>query len=96
MIFIAVILDPRTKLMSLEFWFKVLGPDRCVNMKKRLRSILDKLYDHYSFGESSSQVQHGSALSQGSSTTIKENESANIYFMNRFHKYLSSTSDIGS
>jgi hypothetical protein len=27
---------------------------------------------------------------------IEENESANLYFMNRFHKYLSSTSDIGS
>jgi hypothetical protein len=65
-------------------------------MKKKLRSILDKLYDHYSFGESSSQVQHGSALSQGSSTTIEVNESANLYFMNRFHKYLSSNSDIGS
>ena len=96
MIFVAIILDPRTKLVSLEFWFKeVLGPDRCVNMKKRLRSILDKLYDHYSFGESSSQVQHGSALSQGSSMTIEENASANLYVMNRFHKYLSSTSDIG-
>jgi hypothetical protein len=97
MIFVTVILDPRTKLVSLEFWFKeVLSPDRCVNMKKRLRSILDKLYDHYSLGESSSQVQHGSELSQGSSMAIEENESANLYFMNRFHKYLSSTSDIGS
>jgi hypothetical protein len=97
MIFVAVILDLRTKLVSLEFWFKeVLGPNRCVNMKKRLRSILDKLYDHYSLGESSSQVQHGSELSQGSSMAIEENESANLYFMNRFHKYLSSTSDIRS
>jgi hypothetical protein len=46
--------------------------------------------------KSSSQVQHGSALSQGSSMAIEENKSANLYFMTRFHKYLSSTSDIGS
>ena len=97
MMFVVVILDPRTKLVSLEFWFKeVLGADRCFNMKKRLRSMLDKLYDHYNFGESSFQVQHGSELSQGSSMEIEENESANLYFMNRFHKYLSLTSDIGS
>ena len=37
LIFVVVILDPRTKLVSLEFWFKeVLGPDRCVNMKKKI------------------------------------------------------------
>jgi hypothetical protein len=58
--------------------------------------MLDKLYDHYSFRESSFQVQHGSELSQGSLMVIEENESVNRYFMNRFHKYLSSTSDIES
>jgi hypothetical protein len=35
-------------------------------------------------------------LSQGSSIKIEETESANLYFMNRFHKYLSYKSDIES
>ena len=60
---------------------------------KKLRCILNKLYDHYNFRESSSQVQHGTELPQGSSMKIEENENANLYFMNRFHKYLTSKSD---
>ncbi|XP_059431483.1 zinc finger BED domain-containing protein RICESLEEPER 2-like [Corylus avellana] len=95
MMFIAVILDPQTKLVSLEYWFKdVLGVDRCNAMKKKLKSILHKLYDHYNSGESSSQVLHSSGLSQGFSMKIEESENANLYFMNRFHKYLTSKSDI--
>jgi hypothetical protein len=35
-------------------------------------------------------------LSQGSSIKIEETKSAKLYFMNRFHKYLSSKSDIES
>ena len=62
----------------------------------KLRSSIDKLYDHYNVRQSSSQVQHGSELSQSSLIKIKETESANLYFMNRFHKYLSSKSDIES
>jgi hypothetical protein len=37
-----------------------------------------------------------STLSQGSSMKIEEIESDNLYFMNRFHKYLTSKSDIDS
>jgi hypothetical protein len=97
MMFVAVVLDPRTKLESLEYWFKdVLGTKKCDEMVTKLRSCINKLYDHYNVGQSSSQVQHDSELSQGSSIKIEETESANLYFMNRFHKYLSSKSDIES
>jgi hypothetical protein len=83
--------------VSLEYWFKdVLGVDKCIEMMKKLRCILNKLYDHYSSGESSSQVPHSSELPQGSSIKIEESENVNLYFMNRFHKYLISKSDIES
>jgi hypothetical protein len=94
MMFVAVVLDPRTKLESLEYWFKdVLGANECREMVKKLRSCIDKLYDYYNVGQSSSQAPHSSELSQGSSIQIEQNESANLYFMNRFHKYLSSKSN---
>jgi hypothetical protein len=92
--FVVVVLDPRTKLVSLEYWFKdVLGANECKEMVKKLRSCIDKLYDYYNVGQSSSQAQHCSELSQDSSIQIEETESANLYFMNKFHKYLSSKSD---
>jgi hypothetical protein len=65
-------------------------------MVTKLRSCINKLYDNYNVGQISSQVQHDSELSQGSSIKIKEIESVNLYFMNRFHKYLSFKSDIES
>jgi hypothetical protein len=55
MIFIAVVLDPRTKLESLEYWFKdVLGTKKCDEMVTKLRSCIHKLYDHYNVVQSSS------------------------------------------
>ena len=97
MMFVAIVLDPWTKLVSLEYWFKdVLGTKKCDEMMTKLRSCFNKLYDHYNVGQCSSQVQHGCELSQGSSIKIEETESANLYFMNRFHKYLTSKSDIES
>jgi hypothetical protein len=78
----------------LEYWFKdVLGANECKEMVKKLRSYIDKLYDYYNVGQSSSQAQHSSELSQVSSIQIEEIESANLYFMNRFYKYLSSKSN---
>jgi formate-dependent nitrite reductase cytochrome c552 subunit len=71
----------------------LLGADKCIDMMKKLRRILNKLYDHYNFEESSSQVQHGIELPQDSSMKIEENKNANLLFMNRLHKYLASKSD---
>jgi hypothetical protein len=65
-------------------------------MVTKLRSCINKLYDNYNVGQISSQVQHDSELSQGSLIKIDEIESVNLYFMNRFHKYLSFKSDIES
>jgi hypothetical protein len=51
--FVVVILDSRTKLRSLEFWFKdVISADQCTNMMKKLSTYhFQKLYDHYNVGE---------------------------------------------
>ena len=61
-----------------------------------MRFYLNKLYDHYNVGDNSSQVQHSNELPQSSLMKIEETENANLYFMNRFHKYLTSKSDIES
>jgi hypothetical protein len=96
MLFVAVVLDPHTKLDSLDFWFKeVLSVEQAIRMITKLRYYLDKLYDHYdNNGGSSSQVHHGS----DSSTTIDESESSDhsFHFMNKFHKYQASKSDVES
>jgi hypothetical protein len=48
MMFVAIVLDPQTKLGSLEYWFKdVLSAEKCNDMMKKLRFYLNKLYDHY-------------------------------------------------
>jgi hypothetical protein len=95
LMFIVVILDPRTKLGSLEYWFKdVLSEEQCTKMVKKLKHNLQQLYDHFNVGESSSQVECGSAFPQGSSINVEETENISLHFMNRFHKYLTSKSDV--
>jgi hypothetical protein len=54
---------------------------------------LQKLYDHFDARETSSQVEHGSACPQGSSMT-EETDNISLHFMNKFHKYLTSKSDV--
>ncbi|XP_062145383.1 zinc finger BED domain-containing protein RICESLEEPER 1-like [Alnus glutinosa] len=94
--FVDVILDPQTKLGSLEFWFKnILNEEQCTNMVKKLKHYLQKLYDHLDAGETSSQVEHGSVYvcPQGSSM-IEETDNLSLHFMNKFHKYLILKSDV--
>jgi hypothetical protein len=99
MIFVAVVLDPRTKLASIEFWFKkAFTFQQATNMTTRVKELIIKLYDQYNVGESSTQVRHDSQLPQDSSMKVKENENDNLslQFMNKFHKYLTSKSDVGN
>jgi hypothetical protein len=97
LMFVAVILDLRTKLGSLEFWFKdVLSVEQCTNMMKKMRHHLQKLYDHYNIEDSSSQVKHGNEFPQGFSMKVEETENLSLYFINKFHKYLTSKSDVES
>jgi hypothetical protein len=99
MIFVAVVLDPRTKLASIEFWFKeAFTFQQATNMTTRVKELIIKLYDQYNVGESSTQVRHGSQLPQDSSMKVEENENDNLslQFMNKFHKYLTSKSDVGN
>jgi len=62
---------------------------------KKLKHYLQKLYVHFDAGETSSQVEHGSAYAcpQGSSM-IEETDNLSLHFMNKFHKYLTSKSDV--
>jgi hypothetical protein len=94
--FVAVILDPRTKLGSLEFWFKdVLNEEQCTNIVKKLMHYLKKLYDHFDAGETSSQVEHDSLYAcPQSSSMIEETDNLSLHFMNKFHKCLTSKSDV--
>jgi hypothetical protein len=90
MLFIAVVLDPRTKLDSLDYWFKeVINVEQATRMITKLKHHVDKLYDHYDIiGESSSQVHHVNDSSQFSFITIDESESGDhsLHFMNKFHE----------
>jgi len=65
-------------------------------MMKKLRHHLQKLYDHFNVRESSSQVEHGSEFLQSSSMNVKETKNLSLHFMNKFHKYLTSKSDVQS
>jgi hypothetical protein len=96
MLFVAVVLDPRTKLDSLDYWFKeVLSVEQATRMITKLRCHLDRLYYHYdNNGGSSSRDYNGS----DSSTTIDESESNDnsFHFMSKFQKYRASKSDVES
>jgi hypothetical protein len=78
LMFIVVIFDPRTKLGSLEYWFKdVLSEEQCTKIVKKLKHNLQQLYDHFNVGESSSQVEHG-ASPQNSSFNVEETENISL------------------
>jgi hypothetical protein len=62
-------------------------------MVKKLKHNLQQLYNHFNVGERSSQVEHG-ASPQNSSFNVEETENISLHFMNRFHKYLTSKSDV--
>jgi len=65
-------------------------------MMKKLRDHLKKLIDHFNVGGSSSQVEHSSVFPQGSSMNVEETENFLLHFINKFHKYLISKSDVQS
>jgi len=94
LLFVAIKLDPRTKLRSLEYWFNdVLNVEQCNDMMIKLKKYLQKLYDHFDTGESSSQDEHSGAFPQ-SSSTAEETEIRPYHLMNRYLKYLTSKSDV--
>jgi hypothetical protein len=66
-------------------------------MITKLRHHINNLYEHYkNIGRSASHVQHSSESPKCSSIIIGESESDNLslHFMNKFHKYSASKSDI--
>jgi hypothetical protein len=94
MLFVAVVLDPRTKFDSLDYWFKeVLSVEQATRMITKLRYHLDKLYDHYDNNSGSSYRVHNGS---DSSTTIDESENIDnsFHFMSKFQKYRASKSDV--
>jgi len=62
LLFVAIILDPRTKLGSLECWFNdILSVEQCNDMILKLKNYLQKLFNHFNTGENS-QGEHSGAL----------------------------------
>jgi len=44
LMFVAVILDPQTKLGSLEYWFKdILSDEQCTEMVKKIEAQLSEI-----------------------------------------------------
>jgi hypothetical protein len=62
-------------------------------MMIKLNNHLQKLYDYFNTGESSSQYEHNGAFLQGSSM-VEETEKCPYHLMNRFYKFLASKSDV--
>jgi hypothetical protein len=92
LLFFAIIIDPRTKLGSLECWFNdILSVEQCNDMILKLKNHLQKLFDHFNTGESLSQGEHSGALPQGSSG---ENGKRTYKLMNRYSKLMTSNSDV--
>jgi hypothetical protein len=80
----------------LEYWLKdVLSVEQCTDMMIKLKNHIQKLYDHFDARESSSQYEHSCAFPQGS-LMAEETKNRLYHLMNRFHKYLTSKSDVQS
>jgi hypothetical protein len=86
-LFVAIILNPRTKFGSLECWFNdILSVEQCNDM-------IIKVYDHFNTGESVSQGGHSGALPQGS-FKVGETGKRTYKLMNRYSKLMTSNSDV--
>ncbi|XP_062167085.1 uncharacterized protein LOC133873389 [Alnus glutinosa] len=91
LLFVSIVLDPRTKFGSLECWFNdILGVEECNDMILKLKNYLKKLFDHFDTGENS-QGEHSGALPQGSSG---ETGKRTYTLMNRYKNLMTSNSDV--
>ncbi|KAB1220465.1 putative AC transposase [Morella rubra] len=64
LLFVAVILDPRYKIITLEFWFeKVMGVEEGEKFIEMLKVDVERLYRHYNDGLSSVDSRMGSETS---------------------------------
>ena len=51
LLFVASLLDPRYKMIALEYWFQLsFGVDKAKRMDTQLKWVLGRLYEHYSNG----------------------------------------------
>jgi hypothetical protein len=51
LLFVASLLDPRYKMIALEYWFRLsFGVDKAKRMDTQLKWVLGRLYEHYSNG----------------------------------------------
>jgi hypothetical protein len=81
LLFVAIVLDPRYKLVVVEFWFnQVFGTKKTNEIVGILRTDIDHLYEQYSkFGGCSSEVK--------SSVDVTQIEDS---FLQEFHEFLAS------
>jgi hypothetical protein len=51
LLFVASLLDPRYKMIALEYWFRLsFGVDKAKRMDTQLKWVLGRLYEYYSHG----------------------------------------------
>jgi hypothetical protein len=96
LLFVGAILDPRYKIVTLEFWFKkIMGVEEGEKFIEILKVDVERLYKHYSDGLSSDGPRMGSEIcddydydSQSSGTTVgRERRSSNpLCILQEFHQ----------
>jgi hypothetical protein len=88
LLFVASLLDPRYKMIALEYWFRLsFGVDKAKQMDTQLKWVLGRLYEYYSHGYKN--VGSGYILSNNeevrSGTTSMGSSKSKTTFIQNFH-----------
>jgi hypothetical protein len=92
LLFVASLLDPRYKMVGLEYWFRLsFGAERAERIDSQLKWVLGRLYEHYACG--SKNVGSGSMLSNDkvrSDTTLVGSSRSRPTFLLNFYSFRAS------
>jgi hypothetical protein len=98
LLFVAAVLDPRYKIIILEFWFKSnIGEEKAERIIIKLKNTLEQLYNHYAknvaniggSGDKSNEEQsceNSASVGAGTSTTSRSKKNA----LTDFHSFRAS------
>jgi len=96
-LFVAAVLDPRYKIIILEFWFKSnVGEEKTERIITKLKNTLEQLYNHYAknvggSGDKSNEEQscgNSTSVGAGTSTTSRTRSKKNALI--DFHSFRAS------
>jgi len=97
LLFVAAVLDPRYKIIILEFWFKSnVGEEKTERIITKLKNTLEQLYNHYAknvggSGDKSNEEQscgNSASVGAGTSTTSRTRSKKNA--LTDFHSFRAS------